>query len=666
MNLDNCFICGSTVEKVPVKDLIYCHTCDIFRRSEILSRDELKEDGKDFLLSACHNPVTRASRMNDAKGQLDVLDKYMNPGKLYDIGAAGGFFMKAAKDRGWEVSGNELSSAGVKWAKDNLDLDIFCGFLEDDTLPENHFDVIVMWNTLEHLDYPLNALKQCYKSLNDNGYVFIKVPCKGMYDIDDVENRYEYLHLTEFSRDGLVKMLSKSGFSVELETYDNDCGRHIMVLAKKQNTLMEKFNELMSAMSNKIPFCLVRFNDGEMMGVKDGNVVVARGDQYVDNSLQNALKEALAYRDINYWIGVPCENCWPEHRRLADTFVAEDYAYRTSAVVLTNENWQRAQKEIIENIGDRPVWIISGQGQNWDSFNLKIERHIKVPEKDAWASKDDVMNIWEDASPGAVVLISCGPLSRILAYEWWKNRQDCTVIDVGSTFDPFTRGISHKCHKWSNGKNETNWCPSCNSAGKDNKQLVSGFHNIEENNRSCDFSDAPLFGREKGLKKSLEILHGLNKINIIIVETGTTRGVLGGGVKGDGWATLAWGWYCQKYGGKLVTIDYLNEAIENCKSITSKYAEHIDYVVNDSVEYLKGFSEKIDLLYLDSCDDPNHILNELKAVYGNLKDDSIILIDDTDSKSGKGKLSIEYLRNNGWDLEFINECRQVMATRSQK
>jgi len=232
--INNCFICGSPIESIPVKDLIHCSSCDILRRSEVLSREELKEDGKNFLLSACRNPVTRASRMNDAKSQLDVLDKYMKPGRLYDVGAAGGFFMKAAQDRGWEVNGNELSVAGTNWAKKNFDLNIFCGFLEDDILEENYFDVIVMWNILEHLDFPLQALKLCYQSVHDNGYVFIKVPCKGIYDIEDVRNRYEHLHLTEFSREGLIKILSRTGFSVELETYDNEGGKHIMVLAKKK------------------------------------------------------------------------------------------------------------------------------------------------------------------------------------------------------------------------------------------------------------------------------------------------------------------------------------------------------------------------------------------------------------------------------------------------
>jgi hypothetical protein len=182
-----------------------------------------------------------------------------------------------------------------------------------------------------------------------------------------------------------------------------------------------------------------------------------------------------------------------------------------------------------------------------------------------------------------------------------------------------------------------------------------------------DFTDAPKFGREQGLKKALEHLHNVRQDDVVIVETGTTRGGLGGGIRGDGWATLAWGWYCKKYNGRLFTIDFLAEAIKNCKSITSDYATNIEYVVSDSVEYLKGFDDSIDLLYLDSNNDPNHTLNELKAVYKNIKNDGIILIDDTKMNSGKGELAIKYLESKGWEACYINGSKepQVMFTRNK-
>ena len=167
-----------------------------------------------------------------------------------------------------------------------------------------------------------------------------------------------------------------------------------------------------------------------------------------------------------------------------------------------------------------------------------------------------------------------------------------------------------------------------------------------------DWTDAPQFGRVGTLMTALETLHKFRKDDVVIVETGTTRGDLGGGVVGDGWATLVFGWYCQKYGGKVYTIDMSEEAINECKRITEPYKDVINYVVSDSETFLKTFSEKVDLLYLDSSDDPNIIQKELLAIYDKLIVTSVVVVDDTHNNytAGKGSIAGKYLSTNGWSL----------------
>ena len=231
---------------------------------------------------------------------------------------------------------------------------------------------------------------------------------------------------------------------------------------------MDKFDVFLSKMQANEPFCLVRFNDGEMMGVEKVGAKVARGDQIVNQSLSDALIEGLSYKAEGYWIGTPCPVCWEVHAKLADSYVGE-YENKTCAVVLTNENWQRC-RELLDAINGRPVVIISGTDQNWKDLlaehGVNDYEQYTVPLQDAWAYKDSVMGLINDFPAGAVVFISCGPLSRVLAHKWWVVRQDCTLLDVGSTYDPFTRGVKHNCHKWSNGRNRTKWCRHCNKKGK--------------------------------------------------------------------------------------------------------------------------------------------------------------------------------------------------------
>jgi len=180
-----------------------------------------------------------------------------------------------------------------------------------------------------------------------------------------------------------------------------------------------------------------------------------------------------------------------------------------------------------------------------------------------------------------------------------------------------------------------------------------------------NWNDAPKFGRSESLKLVLETLHAFKKEGVIIVETGTTRGSLGGGIVGDGWATLAFGWFCKKYGGEVYTIDILEEAINECKTITASYAEVINYIVGDAAEFLKTFDKTIDLLYLDSADDPNVIQSELIAASNKMTMRSIVVIDDTHENLtvGKGTIAGNFLLSRGWIL-FREMEGQVIFVRS--
>ena len=171
---------------------------------------------KDFLLSACWNKKNRAGRMEDAKRQLDTLEKYIKPGKVFDVGAASGFFMKAAKERGWKPHGNDISIAGVKWAKENFDLAIHHDFFEDIDLPVNEYDAVVLWNTLEHTHNPAQTIKVAKQILKLNGFIYIKVPETRTVEL--LRKYYEPMHFFEFNLNNLVRHLRSQGF-VEKEIY---------------------------------------------------------------------------------------------------------------------------------------------------------------------------------------------------------------------------------------------------------------------------------------------------------------------------------------------------------------------------------------------------------------------------------------------------------------
>lgn len=106
--------------------------------------------------------------------------KYMNgkKGKILDVGAGLGFFVKFAGEvEGWESFGVEISKGGFNFAKEKLNLkNFFCGKLEEMNFEGESFDIITMWDVVEHLLKPHSILKKCRELLKEGGFLFLHTP----------------------------------------------------------------------------------------------------------------------------------------------------------------------------------------------------------------------------------------------------------------------------------------------------------------------------------------------------------------------------------------------------------------------------------------------------------------------------------------------------------
>jgi hypothetical protein len=122
-----------------------------------------------------------------------------------------------------------------------------------------------------------------------------------------------------------------------------------------------------------------------------------------------------------------------------------------------------------------------------------------------------------------------------------------------------------------------------------------------------DWNQAPTFGRRQTLLRTLPCLYALHPGPACIVETGTIRDDRETARSGDGWSTLAWGWYAAQTGGRAYTVDCDPDALALCRRLTSDYADHLEYVQADSLALFADWTQRagwpeIHLLYLDSLD----------------------------------------------------------------
>lgn len=97
-------------------------------------------------------------------------------GKLLDVGCATGTFLKYMQEQSdWDVSGVELNPHAAQIAK-KQGLNVYNGTLENAKFPSNSFDVITLWDVLEHLYDPTSSLREIRRILKPGGTLIIRVP----------------------------------------------------------------------------------------------------------------------------------------------------------------------------------------------------------------------------------------------------------------------------------------------------------------------------------------------------------------------------------------------------------------------------------------------------------------------------------------------------------
>lgn len=234
-NIVECVYCGLVYVNPRFSYNLYRSKTNLNYR-ELVS-ETLEVSGQQKSLNKNVNDIDRdfyiKSRLKEAISNLNRIERFGKKlGKLLDVGCGEGFFLKAAKDRGWEVTGIEISLNHQPLPEYKLNIvneDILKAVLE-----ENSFDVITFYDVLEHLPYPSEAINKAMSLLKKGGLLVIRVPNERflrikMEIISTFLGRDFYLknnnfsimgyyapetHLYNFNRETLKVLLQNKGFNI--------------------------------------------------------------------------------------------------------------------------------------------------------------------------------------------------------------------------------------------------------------------------------------------------------------------------------------------------------------------------------------------------------------------------------------------------------------------
>lgn len=139
-------------------------------------------------------------------------------GKLLDIGCGRGFFMKTARESGFQVSGIDVSNNAVGYARDILGLVVSTDSLDQLISRREQFDLITAWHVLEHFIDPIGTLRSIRTLLAENGICFVEVPNLNSLKFQLARNKWEggnhpLYHRSFFTSGTLHRAFLNAGFS---------------------------------------------------------------------------------------------------------------------------------------------------------------------------------------------------------------------------------------------------------------------------------------------------------------------------------------------------------------------------------------------------------------------------------------------------------------------
>jgi SAM-dependent methyltransferase len=138
-------------------------------------------------------------------------------GMALEVGCGAGWMLRALRPQGWTVVGNERTVQSTASASRVNGLPIFVGNLAA-LKPEPRFDLIILFQVLEHLPDPLATLQQCVRLLKPGGNLVIAVPNLESWQARLTGRSWFHLdvprHLFHFSPRSLSQVLRQTGLTV--------------------------------------------------------------------------------------------------------------------------------------------------------------------------------------------------------------------------------------------------------------------------------------------------------------------------------------------------------------------------------------------------------------------------------------------------------------------
>lgn len=220
---EQCALCGGTNSKTFLhakeRTVVECRDCGLRALSPMPTLDDMVDINEETV-----HPFFSAY-LEDAESyrhyfahKLDDLGKQKGEGRLLDVGCGAGLFLDAARERGYQAAGVDLSPVPAAYARDELGLDVTVGSLYSYGAPAGSFDAVTIFQTIEHDPEPAALSAELYRIMAPGGVLMVTTPAADGFVAKVMGKRWfgyrNVEHITFFTRRSLAFALERAGFEI--------------------------------------------------------------------------------------------------------------------------------------------------------------------------------------------------------------------------------------------------------------------------------------------------------------------------------------------------------------------------------------------------------------------------------------------------------------------
>jgi 2-polyprenyl-3-methyl-5-hydroxy-6-metoxy-1,4-benzoquinol methylase len=219
-----CIICGSEKSSKIYPGVVKCNECNYIYADLSMSQADFEAlyqigyfTGEEYSDYVADKKTAQRNFKERLKTLLGMVDTKKHQA-LLEVGCAYGFFLELASKHFKDVVGVDVTQEGVNYAQQVLGQKAYKVDLECWDFNQKKYDVVCMWDTIEHLRRPDIYIQKISENISTGGVIAITTGDIGSKMAEFRKNKWRLIHPPShahyFTRDSMTRLLEKYGFEV--------------------------------------------------------------------------------------------------------------------------------------------------------------------------------------------------------------------------------------------------------------------------------------------------------------------------------------------------------------------------------------------------------------------------------------------------------------------